>query len=180
MSTASGDSYVASGGRVCIRRPAHADSDEFLALMQASRQFHESWGDYPTTRERYQSYLDSRQKPTEDGFFVCERASGKIAGVINLNCIVRGSFHSAYLGYYIGIAFARRGYMTEGIKLVIAHAFGEMKLHRLEANIQPHNLASIALVRKLGFRKEGYSPKYLKIAGEWRDHERWALLVDEL
>ncbi len=58
-------------------------------------------------------------------------------------------------------------------------AFGELGLHRLEANIQPDNAASIALVRKPGFRLEGYSPRYLKIAGRWRDHERWAILAEE-
>jgi ribosomal-protein-alanine N-acetyltransferase len=54
-----------------------------------------------------------------------------------------------------------------------------MSLHRVEANIQPNNAASIALVKRCGFRLEGFSPRYLKIAGEWRDHERWALLADE-
>lgn len=62
------------------------------------------------------------------------------------------------------------------MSVVIRRAFGELKLHRLEANIQPGNVASIALVRACGFALEGYSPRYLKIGGRWRDHERWALL----
>ena len=69
--------------------------------------------------------------------------------------------------------------MSEGLRLVIGHAFAQMGLHRVEANIQPGNLASIALVRRCGFKKEGFSPRYLKIFGEWRDHERWALLADD-
>jgi ribosomal-protein-alanine N-acetyltransferase len=99
--------------------------------------------------------------------------------VININCIVGGTFQSAYLGYYVGAPFARRGYMVEGMKLVTRYAFDEIKLHRVEANVQPGNIASVALVRKCGFRKEGFSPRYLKIFGDWRDHERWALLADE-
>ncbi len=105
---------------------------------------------------------------------LCMRHSGAIAGVVNVNAIVRGFFQSAYLGYYIGEPFARQGIMSEGLKLVIGYAFGPMKLHRLEANVQPGNVASIALVRRCGFRKEGFSPRYLQVMGEWRDHERWA------
>jgi ribosomal-protein-alanine N-acetyltransferase len=72
-----------------------------------------------------------------------------------------------------------RGLMSEAVSLVVTQAFEELGLHRVEANIQPDNKPSIALVRGLGFRQEGYSPRYLRIAGEWRDHERWAILADE-
>jgi [ribosomal protein S5]-alanine N-acetyltransferase len=166
-------------GRVEIRRPMAADCDEFLALVRSSQDLHRPWVEPPSTRQRYEAYLESRQWVGDDGFFVCDSGSGSIVGVVNLNCIVRGFFHSAYLGYYVGAAFAGRGYMTEGLKLVARFAFTEMGLHRLEANIQPENVASIALVRKCGFRKEGFSPRYLRVMGEWRDHERWALLADE-
>jgi ribosomal-protein-alanine N-acetyltransferase len=149
-------------------------------MVRASREFHHPWVDPPSTPERFAEYLKSRQEPGDDGFFIRDKDTGAILGVVNLNCIVRRLFQSAYLGYYIGAAFAGRGYMTEGIKLIAGYAFGEMNLHRLEANIQPENLASIAIVKKCGFRKEGFSPRYLKIAAEWRDHERWALLADEL
>ena len=99
-------------------------------------------------------------------------------GVINLNEIVRGCFQSAYLGYYIGAPYAGQGYMREALMLVSEYAFHDLELHRLEANIQPQNLVSIALARSVGFRYEGYSPRYLKINGEWCDHERWAVLAD--
>jgi ribosomal-protein-alanine N-acetyltransferase len=171
--------YDAVSDRIAIRRPTAADCDEYIALMQASAAFHHPWVDMPKTPERFAEYLKSRQSPSEDGFLICESATGAIAGVINLNCIVRRAFQSAYLGYCIGQPFARRGYMKEAMKLVTQYAFAEMKLHRLEANIQPANTASIALVQRCGFRKEGFSPRYLKILDEWRDHERWALLADE-
>jgi len=99
--------------------------------------------------------------------------------VVNLNEIVRGSFQSAYLGYYAFEPWAGRGFTRAGLDLVLRRAFRELKLHRVEANIQPDNTRSIALVRGLGFRREGLSPRYLKIGGRWRDHERWALLCEE-
>jgi len=92
--------------------------------------------------------------------------------------IVRGAFRSAYLGYYAFAPHDGHGLMAEGLALVIRDAFRRLRLHRVEANIQPGNKASLRLVRRLGFRREGYSPRYLKIAGRWRDHERWALLAD--
>jgi [ribosomal protein S5]-alanine N-acetyltransferase len=167
-------------GRVGIRRPTAADCDEFLALVHLSQDLHRPWVDPPATRQRYEAYLEGRRGTGDDGFLVCDSGSGSIVGVVNLNSIVRGLFHSAYLGYYVGAEFAGQGYMTEGLKLVARFAFTEIGLHRLEANIQPENVASIALVRKCGFHKEGFSPRYLRVMGEWRDHERWALLGDEV
>lgn len=172
-------SFDASSERVAIRRPTIADGPEFIALIRASRDLHDPWVDFADTDERYANYLQSRKSATEDAFLVCDRATRAIAGVINLNCIVRGHFHSAYLGYCVGAPFARQRYMTEGLKLVASYAFGPMELHRLEANIQPDNAASIALVKRCGFKLEGFSPRYLKIKGQWRDHQRWALLADE-
>jgi [ribosomal protein S5]-alanine N-acetyltransferase len=168
-----------TGSRVGIRRSLLSDGDEFIALVQSSQDLHQPWIDAPSTLERYDEYIKSRHETMNDGFLICDKSSGQIVGVVNLNCIVRGLFQSAYLGYYVGAAFANRGYMTEGITLVARYAFTQMGLHRLEANIEPGNIASIALARKCGFRKEGFSPRYLRIAGQWQDHERWALLADD-
>jgi ribosomal-protein-alanine N-acetyltransferase len=99
--------------------------------------------------------------------------------VINVSEIVRGALRSAYLGYYGFAPYLGHGYMSEGMTLALRWAFGALRLHRLEANIQPGNRASLRLARRLGFRREGFSPRYLKIAGRWRDHERWALLAEE-
>jgi ribosomal-protein-alanine N-acetyltransferase len=109
---------------------------------------------------------------------ICSRSDGNIVGAINLSEIVQGIFQSAYLGYFVGQPYARQGFMTEALQLMLRHAFKELKLHRLEANIQPANTASISLVKRAGFVREGYSRNYLKICGRWRDHERWAITVD--
>ena len=127
---------------------------------------------------RVRAYLRRLRRPTQAGYLVCRRDSGELVGVVNVSEIVRGAFHSAYLGYYAFAPHTRQGLMTEGVARVIDTAFRRLGLHRLEANVQPGNRASLRLVRRLGFRKEGYSPRYLKIAGRWRDHERWAILAD--
>jgi [ribosomal protein S5]-alanine N-acetyltransferase len=109
---------------------------------------------------------------------IWRRSDDVLVGAINLTEIVRGQFQSGYLGYYIGAPYAKQGYMTEALQGMLALAFRQLRLHRVEANIQPGNRASVHLVRRAGFRREGYSPRYLKIGGRWRDHERWALLAE--
>ncbi len=120
--------------------------------------------------------------PVNRSFLVClpMKAGGddQIAGVFNLSQIVMSNFRSAYLGYYVFAGYERQGLMREGLRQLVRHAFGPLKLHRLEANIQPGNEASIALVKACGFQQEGFSPRYLKINHRWRDHERWAIVAD--
>jgi [ribosomal protein S5]-alanine N-acetyltransferase len=99
--------------------------------------------------------------------------------VVNLSEIVRYGFQSAYLGYYAFTPHAGKGNMRAGIELVLARAFGDLGLHRVEANVQPANRRSIALVRGLGFRFEGLARRYLKIGGRWRDHEHWTVLRED-
>jgi ribosomal-protein-alanine N-acetyltransferase len=94
--------------------------------------------------------------------------------------IVRGALQSGFLGYGGVAGYAGCGYMSEAVELVVRDAFRRLRLHRLEANIQPGNAASIALARRCGFEKEGFSPRYLKVGGRWRDHERWAIRADTL
>ncbi len=162
--------------RVYLRHPTAVDQQEFLALMHASRKLHHPWIQPPLTAAGYQQYLQRMSRSDHHGFFVCQREDDRIAAVINLNNIVHGAFLSAYLGYYAGAGFNGRGLVSEGLSKVIGIAVDHFGLHRLEANIQPDNAASIALVRRLGFRREGFSPAYLFIDGAWRDHERWALV----
>ena len=113
------------------------------------------------------------------GVVVCRREDNAPVGVFNFSEIVRGAFQSAYLGYYGFAEHAGQGYMSEGLALVLRIGFGTLRLHRIEVNVQPANTRSISLVRRGGFTREGYSRHYVKIAGRWRDHERWALLAED-
>jgi [ribosomal protein S5]-alanine N-acetyltransferase len=146
--------------------------------MQSSRKLHGRWLG-PASNETFDRLLRCVEDERYEPGLVCRLEDGVIVGFININEIVRGLFQSGYLGYAAVAAHAGQGYMREGLELVLARAFGELRLHRLEANIQPDNSASIALVRGAGFVREGFSERYLKIAGRWRDHERWAIRVEQ-
>ena len=169
----------ARGPRVVLRAPRPGDRDEVLRLNRASRRLYRGLVMPAVTAAQWRAYLARRRRPDSPGFLICRREDGAIVGGININEIVRGAFRSGYLGYQIGAPYARRGYMTEALDLTLRLAFGPLRLHRVEANIQPGNRPSIALVRRAGFRREGFSPRYLKIGGRWRDHERWALTVED-
>jgi ribosomal-protein-alanine N-acetyltransferase len=168
-----------TGKRVCIRPGSLADEPEFLEAVKRSRALHHPWVQVPGTPEAYRDYLSKHQDPRGVAFFIWLEEPRGLVGVANLNEIVHGPFRSAYLGYYAFAPYAGRGLMKDGLAKVITHAFMTMKLHRLEANIQPGNGPSKALVKKLAFRREGFSPRYLKINGRWRDHERWAILSED-
>jgi len=170
---------LAVGPRVLLRTPAAADRNEFLALTRASRRFHRPWSRPPTTPASFAAWLRRYRDPAQVALLACCRDDGRIVGVLTLMEIVRGAFQGAYLGYWVGAPFAGQGYMGEALRLALRHGFGPLRLHRVEANIQPGNVRSLALVRRAGFRREGFSPRYLKIGGRWRDHERWALLAED-
>jgi [ribosomal protein S5]-alanine N-acetyltransferase len=167
-----------NGGRVVLRELGADDEEEFLGLARASAGLHHPWYTLPTTPEAFQVYLERMRGASTEGRLVCVRDSGAMAGVIIVDAIIRGRFQSASLSYAAFAPAAGRGYMSEGLGLMLRYAFGELRLHRLEANIQPANKASLALVLRLGFRNEGYSPDMLFIDGAWRDHERWAITVE--
>jgi len=166
------------GRRVFLCAPSARHRDEFLALIKESRAALHPWVAPPASRAQFSAYLRRARRRTERAFLVCRREDRAIAGVINVSQIFYGNFRSAYLGYYAGAPFMGEGYMREGLLLVLRHAFDTLGLHRLEANIQPANRASIRLVKRIGFRREGFSPRYLKILGRWRDHERWAITAE--
>ncbi|HKB67790.1 MAG TPA: GNAT family protein [Pyrinomonadaceae bacterium] len=167
------------GDKVLLRAPTSKDRAEFIALNRASRRFHRGLVSPPTTAEQFAAFLKRSNTETSVCVFICLVTDGSIIGAMSLSQIFRGGFQNAYLGYYVGAGYANQGYMTEALELLLRHAFSQLKLHRLEANIQPGNMASIALVKRAGFRKEGYSPSYLKISGRWQDHERWAILAED-
>jgi len=164
--------------RTWLDEPRIEYAREFIAAMRDSRGLHHPWVSAPGDPESYRRYLRRLERENEAGFLVRRAGDNAICGVVNLNVITYEALCSAYMSYYAVERFAARGYMKEGLQQVIDRAFGEMGLHRLEANIQPGNERSIRLVESLGFECEGYSPRYLMINGKWRDHERWAILAD--
>ena len=146
--------------------------------MQRSQVLHQPWVASPQTPEGFKNYIQRSQQSNQKSFLVLNQ-TGNIAGVFNISEIVRGFFQNAYLGFFAVSDYAGHGYMSAGLKLVLQNVFEDMALHRLEANIQPGNNPSINLVKNNGFRNEGYSPRYLNVNGEWRDHERWAITYED-
>lgn len=161
-----------------LERPSSKRREEFLAAVSRSRKLHRHWAQPPRTAKEFEDRLKRLRTGAHLGYWICTEV-GELAGVININEIVRGSFQSGYLGYYAFVPHNGRGYMKAGLRAVLKEAFRRERLHRLEANIQPDNEASRQLVQRCGFRLEGFSPRYLKLAGRWRDHERWAITVEE-
>jgi ribosomal-protein-alanine N-acetyltransferase len=153
---------VAVGRRLYLLRPTARDRAVVLDLVRASRRLHRPWVAPPADAAGFAAYLARSRRSNRVGLLACRRADGSVVGVVNVSEIVRGPLH-----------------MTEALRLTIRYAFGTLRLHRLEANIQPGNVASRALARRCGVRREGFSPRYLKVLGRWRDHERWAITVED-
>ncbi len=163
--------------RIRLLRLSPIDEVEFIAAARRSRALHHPWVAPASTPAKFRAYAARMSEPEQNAFTVRRRDNDALIGVITISNVVMGPFRSAYTGYYAFAPHDRQGYMREGLQAIVRRAFGVMKLHRLEANIQPGNRASIALAKACGFRKEGFSPRYLKIGGRWRDHERWAIVA---
>ena len=170
---------IARGEQVYLFTPTKDVAEDYLMLTTSSRTFHQPWVHPPIDLKHFKAYLDRLENGYAHGYMVACCSDESLVGVININDPIMGGFRSASLGYYAGASQTGRGYMTEALALVLDQAFTVMGFHRLEANIQPGNMASLALVQRLGFRKEGFSPGFLRVGGVWRDHERWALLAEE-
>lgn len=162
---------------IIIREPTLQDEAQFLSATQKSISLHRQWVKAPKTSEEFRAYIKRSQQENQKSFLVLK--NNVIAGVFNINEIVRGCFQNAFLGFYAVSGFENQGAMSAGLKLVLKYAFQELKLHRIEANIQPENTQSINLVKKNKFRYEGFSPRYLKINNEWCGHEHWAITYEE-
>jgi len=172
------------GERVYLRAPRRSDAALFLAATHDSRRLHASWVAAPQTPEAFGAYVArfGRRRaasPSHVGWLAVHRGDESLVGVFNLSEIVRGAFQSAYLGYYGFRAHAGRGLMKESLGLALDAAYGAVGLHRVEVNVQPTNVRSIGLVEAMGFTEEGFSRRYLRIAGRWRDHRRFAMLAED-
>ena len=164
---------------VVLARVRHTDADELIALNLESIDYHEPWETAFKDRAAFDRWFEHSLTGAHVFLIARERATNEVVGVINFNEIVMGALRGAYCGYWGYPRTGRRGLMTEALREAVRFAFQELGLHRIEANIQPGNARSIALARRAGFTKEGFSPRYLFLSGAWRDHERWAILADD-
>ena len=164
--------------RVRTTPPAEADRAEYLDAMGRSRGLHGQWVDPPITDAGFDELIERHEREDFEGFLIRRLADDALVGACNLSQIIRRDFQNAFMGYAAVEGFQGQGLMREGLGLVLDDAFGRLGLHRVEANVQPGNESSRALLERLGFVREGYSEGYLKVSGRWRDHERWAIRAE--
>jgi len=167
------------GKLIYLREPTVEDFDELAALYKLSRRLHRGLVSPNFSRADLDELLKRNSGDDYESLLICVNESDAIGGAITLSQIFRKAFCNAYLGYLLGANFTGKGYMTEAVRLILKHAFVNLKLHRVEAKVQAHNAPSINVLKRCGFTKEGFSPKYLKIGGKWRDHERWAIIKED-
>jgi ribosomal-protein-alanine N-acetyltransferase len=173
--------------RVLIRTPDMDDYEQWAALRAASREFlapwEPVWSANDLTRTAFRGRIRQYWRDIDDDaaypYFIFDRPSGMLVGGLTLANVRRGVAQTGTLGYWIGKPFARQGYMTAAVRLLLQLSFGHLGLHRVEAACLPHNAASIALLERCGFEQEGRARGYLKIAGIWQDHLLFARLAHD-
>ena len=163
--------FFTDESRIYLQRVDQKDLPEVRKAFTRSRVSLEPWIFRP---EDYKAWAEDEAR-----MLVRLKENGKIAGQFNLSGIIRYSLQQAFLGYNAFEPYMGNGYMKEAMPLVIWLAFEELKLHRIEANIQPANVPSLRFINNFAFRNEGYSLRYLNIAGQWRDHIRMALTSED-
>ena len=175
------------GENVFLRAPQMADYTEWATLREASRDFLTPWEPtWPADdltrgsfRRRIKRYLEDQRGDLAYPFFIFRKSDGILVGGLTLANIRRGCAQAGNLGYWMGAAYAGKGYMTGAVAAVLPFTFGTLRLHRVEAACIPANVASIRLLEKTGFQREGFARKYLCIDGVWQDHLLFARLKDD-
>jgi ribosomal-protein-alanine N-acetyltransferase len=175
------------GDGVMLRAPQMIDFPDWAALREESRTFLTPWEPiWPADdlsrsafRRRLKRYAEDQRADQAYAFLIFRSGDNALVGGLTLANMRRGVAQAGSIGYWIGAQFAKRGYMTAAVRALIPHSFGTLRLHRLEAACIPDNAASIALLEKTGFRREGYAREYLCINGVWVDHLLYARLKDD-
>jgi ribosomal-protein-alanine N-acetyltransferase len=176
-----------AGLGVFLRAPQMADYSEWMALREASRDFLTPWEPtWPADdltrgsfRRRIKRYSEDQRGDLAYPFFIFRKSDGVLLGGLTLANVRRGCAQAGSLGYWMGAAYAGKGHMTAAVAAVLPFAFGALRLHRVEAACIPANIASIRLLEKTGFRREGFARQYLCIDGLWQDHLLYARLKDD-
>jgi [ribosomal protein S5]-alanine N-acetyltransferase len=163
--------------RTLVRPLTFDDASAFVALAKESLYFHRKWIKLPTDPDAFERYLSAFDGKSAFCFVVCH--GELIVGSVSLTGIEREPYQRGRLGYGVFEQYARMGYIAFGLKHVISFAFDNLGLHRLEADIQSDNEPSKLLIKKLDFKYEGLSRKFIRINNQWIDHERWALTFNE-
>jgi ribosomal-protein-alanine N-acetyltransferase len=181
-------SLSVSGETVTLRVPQMADFEEWAALRGESRDFLVPWEPtWPADdlsrgafRRRLKRYSEDQRSDLAYPYFIFRNEDQKMVGGLTITNIRRGVAQAGSLGYWMGSAYARRGYMTAAVRVLVPFAFSTLKLHRLEAACIPDNAASVRLLEKTGFTREGYAREYLCINGLWQDHVLYAQVRPEV
>jgi ribosomal-protein-alanine N-acetyltransferase len=176
-----------SGDGVVLRAPQMSDYAEWASLREASRDFLTPWEPtWPADdltraafRRRIKRYSEDQRGDLAYPFFVFRRSDQVLVGGLTLANIRRGCAQAGSLGYWMGAPYAHQGYMTAAVNAMLPFAFGTLRLHRIEAACIPANAASIRLLEKTGFWREGFARQYLCIDGVWQDHLLYARLRDD-
>lgn len=176
-----------TGAGVVLRMPQPADHAEWASLREASRAFltpwEPVWPDDDLTRgafrRRLKRYAEDQRNDLAYAFLIFRSSDHAMVGGLTLANIRRGVAQAGSIGYWVGAPYARHGYMTAAVRALIPYGFGTLRLHRLEAACIPTNSASIGLLEKTGFKREGYARGYLCINGAWEDHLLYARLADD-
>ncbi len=165
-------------GRVMLRPPSLNDFEEWAMLRMSSKSFltpwEPVWSEHEYNRFNFRARIKHYQQQIKNDvgypFFIFHREEGHLLGAITASNVRRGVAQMCSVGYWIGERYARQGFMSEALSALIAHAFGNLGLHRVEAACLPSNAASISLLRRNEFVQEGMAAEYLQIAGKWQDH----------
>lgn len=175
------------GSSVFIRPGQPRDWKQWAELREASREFlvpwEPTWPPDALTREAFARRLRRQAGEWREdeaySFLTFEQASGQVVGGIGLTNVRRGVAQMASMGYWVGRPFARRGFTSEAVRLLLSFAFGQLGLHRVEAACLPTNQPSSGVLDKVGFTREGYARAYLRINDKWADHVLYAILRDD-
>lgn len=176
-----------AGAGVALRMPQSGDYPAWAALREQSRAFLVPWEPvWPSDdltrsafRRRVKRYVEDQRNDIAYAFLIFRSSDDALVGGLTLANIRRGVAQAGSIGYWVGAPFARQGYMTAALRALIPFSFKTLRLHRLEAACIPGNTASVRLLEKTGFTREGYARGYLCINGSWQDHLLYARLQDD-